>query len=521
MNDPVGYAVDVLGVTPTPDQAAIAPAILQPPYRVLVKSGHNVGKTYLAAWLVNWWYDTRDPGVVITTAPTRRDVADLLWTEVRLQRQRAAVRLSMNFAGPAAPEMRIGPDHYAKGYTAAAGESFQGRHRARMLFVFDEAEGVDGIYWQTAGTMFQPTGEHGFFAILNPTTTTSQSFQEERAVGPDGERKWRVFAVSSLTHPNVAVGLANADRSRKGSPLLSLPVPGAVTVEQVTAWMGDWFERVSAGNQTPADVEFPPGSGAWWRPGPLGEARVLGRRPSAGTYGVWSEQLWASVLAPNPTLVWAPGDLPEIGCDVARFGDDWTETHSRWGPVSLDHEAVNGWDEVRVAARLKEIAAALAARATSTRPRTAAAIDPKTIRIKVDDTGVGGGVVSILRADGYAVFPVNSSETANEAVKYQKVRHELWFSTVERAKAGLLSLADLNARKPYLVAKLEAQALAPLWWPDSAGRRCVEPKDETKRKLGRSPDGMDALNLAYYDARTPGTASWVDTGGRRNWRDRT
>jgi hypothetical protein len=28
-------------------------------------------------------------------------------------------------------------------------------------------------------------------------------------------------------------------------------------------------------------------------------------------------------------------------------------------------------------------------------------------------------------------------------------------------------------------------------------RRVVEPKDETKKKLGRSPDGMDALNLAY------------------------
>ena len=30
-------------------------------------------------------------------------------------------------------------------------------------------------------------------------------------------------------------------------------------------------------------------------------------------------------------------------------------------------------------------------------------------------------------------------------------------------------------------------------------RRVVEKKEETKKRLGRSPDDMDALNLAYYE----------------------
>ncbi|HZY87449.1 MAG TPA: hypothetical protein VFE78_21610, partial [Gemmataceae bacterium] len=30
-----------------------------------------------------------------------------------------------------------------------------------------------------------------------------------------------------------------------------------------------------------------------------------------------------------------------------------------------------------------------------------------------------------------------------------------------------------------------------------AGRRTVEKKEETKKKIGRSPDSMDAMNLAY------------------------
>jgi hypothetical protein len=34
---------------------------------------------------------------------------------------------------------------------------------------------------------------------------------------------------------------------------------------------------------------------------------------------------------------------------------------------------------------------------------------------------------------------------------------------------------------------------------DGAGRRCVEEKDKTKEKLGRSPDDADATNLAFLE----------------------
>ena len=37
------------------------------------------------------------------------------------------------------------------------------------------------------------------------------------------------------------------------------------------------------------------------------------------------------------------------------------------------------------------------------------------------------------------------------------------------------------------------------WDLDPAGRRKVEPKEETKEKIGRSPDDADALLLAYLE----------------------
>src|SRR2546423_913341 len=97
---PVQYAKNRLKIeTLTADQEQALDLLHVPPYRVLCLAGHDVGKTFLAAIAVNYWYDCYDPSVVITTAPTLRDVVDLLWTEVRLQR--AFADLSADFIGPA------------------------------------------------------------------------------------------------------------------------------------------------------------------------------------------------------------------------------------------------------------------------------------------------------------------------------------------------------------------------------------------------------------------------------------
>jgi hypothetical protein len=463
----------------TADQAKVLPLLLEPPYRVLVGSGHNVGKTFLAALLVNWWYDSFDPGVVITTAPTERDVVDLLWTEVRLQRQR--VGLSADFIGLRAPEMRTSENHYAKGYTARKGESFQGRHRERMLFVFDECEGVDSPYWITTKTMFKPELGHAWLCIGNPTTTTSQAYLEESSVDNDGEPAWHVVNISALDHPNVTGGTPR--------------VPSAVSADQLDDWVASWCDEVPESERVATDFRW---RERWYRPGPIAEARILGRRPSAGTYGVWSDALWAAATAgglePGP-----PEVLPEIGCDVARHGDDYTEIHCRWGACSLAHEAHNGWDTLRTAGRVHELAAWLAGRATAARPPRAAPVRAQDIPLKVDDDGVGGGVVDLLRSWEDTVIAVSAATPATAPLDYPNKRSELWFQTAERARRGALDLSRLPRRTLH---ELKRQAMAPTYKVDDQGRRVVERKAETKEKLRRSPDAMDALNMAFYEIAT-------------------
>lgn len=479
-DNPVGYVLEKLKVATLWERLQEVLQLLRvPPYRVLVRSGHNLGKSFVAAAACNWWYDTFDPGVVITTAPTERDVVDILWTEIRLQRYRA--NLPMSFIGGRAPEMRTSDEHWAKGYTARKGESFQGRHRSHMLFVFDECEGVEPQYWDTTNTMFKPQEGHAWLAIGNPTTTTSRAYLEEMALDREGNPKWHVVTLSALDHPNVAAQLSG----------LPLPVPSAVSVEQIDSWIADWCELIPPEEVEATDIQW---RSCWYRPGPVADSRILGRRPSAGTFGVWSDALWQSAVTAD--LRPDPRQLPRLGCDVARHGDDFTEIHARWGDCALSHESHNGWTLDRTHARLIELATELAHQATAEREAGILPVSPKLIPLVIDDDGLGGGLTDFLKRDGYHVIQIGAGTIASRPDLYPNKRSELWFQTAQRARLGKLDLHRLSSR---ILHELKRQAMAPEWAPDAAGRRVVEKKSDTKEKLGRSPDSMDALNLAWYE----------------------
>jgi hypothetical protein len=275
---PVEYAERVLRITTlTPEQRQILRAIHEPPYRVLVPSAHDVGKTFIAAVVANYWYDSFRPGLVLTTAPTERDVNDLLWTELRLQRQRAG--LACAGLAPRAAYLGDGPDHCAAGYVSRLGQGFQGRHRERMLFIKDEADRVAPLHWTTTETMCDPALGCAEIAIFNPTDTTSAAYQEDlRCDEADGTPKWHRIRLSALNHPNVLAEL-------RGQPR---PIKGAVSLDLLGRWLEEWCEPVTDPQDVHAtDFEWPPPAvtdrpGKWYRPGPIFQARGMGLWPDDG-----------------------------------------------------------------------------------------------------------------------------------------------------------------------------------------------------------------------------------------------
>lgn len=497
--DPVEYAQEELKIeTLTPVQKDILRSLVVPPYRTMVKSGHNVGKTMIAAVAVNWRYDCFDPGAVISTAPSDRDVKDLLWAEIRTQRQRAGI--PTDFIGDVAPEMRSSVQHYAKGYTARGGVSFVGRHPEYLFFAFDEAGGVRAEFWVTTETMFKSDPEHGWIVILNPTDVTSIAYQEEHKgewVGEDGlpaqpddtnavwRPKWNTFTMSALDHPNITG--------------IGPQIKAAVSRSQVDVWVKDWCDSLRPNDERLAtDIEWPVGSGRWWRPGPEFQSRVLGQWPSEGTRSVWSDSLWEACARPILAAQFPLDQWPEIGMDLGSTSGV-TALHGRWGCYSVSHLEANGWSGPRKKGEVIQLCRELTDLVNRALEQAGkqTRCTPMDIRIKIDDAVGGRDLVGHLQELGYNAVDINASTTEGvDLRKYPKMRSQLWFQTVKKGEAGLVKFGLLPKRQ---IVELKLQAMAPEWQLDGAGRRVVEEKPKTEERLGRSPDGLDSVNLSYLD----------------------
>ncbi len=442
----------------TGKQQEIARSLLTPPFKTLVRAGHNVGKSALAAALVSWFYDTRNPGICLSTAPTEKQVVRILWKELRARRAHLG-----GFAGPSAPMLqRPGePLHFACGTVARTAEGFQGQHSSAVFIVLDEAVGVAEPFWTSAETMLGGD-DYAMLCIYNPTDVGSYAYAAEMQGG------WHIFEMSALDHPNIAAGLQG----------LPPPVPNAIRLERLTSMLEAWSTPVTGPPQA-TDLEWPPGSGRWLRPGPEAESRLLGRWPTSAVNSVWSEALWQIALQPAGE----DGELV-IGLDVARFGDDATVAVVKKGPSVMALEKRVKQDTQETAKFARDLAIRWGAHYS---------LPPKNVAIHVDDAGVGGGVTDALRHNGYRAIPCLGASRALNARLYPNRRSEGWFESADLASAGKISVACLPAD---VRAELQRQLLGVKYRLNPAGQREVESKDTTKARLKKSPDEGDALLLS-------------------------
>src|SRR5712671_5200377 len=72
----------VSGETPWEKQREIMQAVVRYT-RVAVASANSCGKTFIAARIAAWFLYLYKHSIVITTAPTDRQVSEILWREIR------------------------------------------------------------------------------------------------------------------------------------------------------------------------------------------------------------------------------------------------------------------------------------------------------------------------------------------------------------------------------------------------------------------------------------------------------
>ena len=110
--------------------------------------------------------------------------------------------------------------------------------------------------------------------------------------------------------------------------------------------------------------------------------------------------------------------------------------------------------------------------------------------ILVDSIGLGAGVASRLQELALPARGINVSETPALREQYVNLKAELWFRAREWFTARDCWLAgDVELGNELCAVNYEP--------PTSTGKTKIEPKSETKKRLGHSPDCADAFVLTF------------------------
>ena len=129
--------------------------------RVSVRSGHGVGKTAMLSWLILQWLITRYPSKVACTAPTAHQLEDVLWGEVAkwYRRMPDGLKNLLRLSRDRVEVLTAPQESFAVARTARKEqpEAFQGFHSENILFIIDEASGVEDIIFEVGeGSMSTP-----------------------------------------------------------------------------------------------------------------------------------------------------------------------------------------------------------------------------------------------------------------------------------------------------------------------------------------------------------------------------
>jgi hypothetical protein len=200
-DDPACFARDVLKLTPTDQQAEFFAALARPGARVAVRSGHGTGKSTALAVAALWFLATRKDALVPCTAPTAHQLQDVLWREMRRLLSGADENVRALFQATSDRIILKGTAGMIVARTARPEnpDALQGFHAPEILFIIDEAAGVnDAIFEVARGALSTPSAR---VALTGNPTRLSGYFHSAFHAARDS---WTRLTFSCLDSPLVA-----------------------------------------------------------------------------------------------------------------------------------------------------------------------------------------------------------------------------------------------------------------------------------------------------------------------------
>lgn len=440
--NPVIFAKQALSFIPDEWQKGALDDIRDNP-QVAIRSGQGVGKTSVEAVIILWYLICFPNAKVICTAPTMQQLNDVLWAEVAKWLNASKVKGVLKWTKTKVYMVGSEERWFATARTATKPENMQGFHEKYMLFVVDEASGIDdNIMEAILGTL---TGEHNKIIMMaNPTKTSGifyDAFHKDR-------HDWVTHKVSSK----------DSSRTNKNN------------IERLMRRYGPESDVV----RVRVYGDFPRGEPNAWISLSDVEAAINRELPEEYKCIDKVKQLYS---LPNHAPI-------DIGLDVARFGDDETVMATRVGVVCLPLVSFQGQDLMMTVGKVVNEAKRLHSQYAT-----------HEIRIKIDDTGVGGGVTDRLkeivkeeRLSWLSIYPINFANKGNKdydgiiSAMYGQFK-EVYLKDIILPKDDDL-VGQLSIRRYSLTSK---------------GKILIERKKDMKKRGLPSPDRAEAVVMAFYD----------------------
>lgn len=443
---PVEFVEEVIQAHPDTWQRDVLNSVEHSP-KVSVRSGQGVGKTALEAWLVIWFLACRPYSRVVATAPTMQQLYDVLWAECAKWLNRSLVHDLLVWTKTKIYMDGDGERWFATAKTATKPENMQGFHADHMLFIVDEAAGVsDPIMEAILGTL---TGADNKLLMCGNPNRLEGVFYDSHNIDID---KYKTFRISSM----------DSNRTSKDNIDMLLRKYG--------------------------------------RDSDVARVRIFGEFPKGALDSMISKETVDTAMEHKlPESEVLTSNLVQLGVDVARFGDDKTVITARIGNRVFMPDKYTKKSTMETAGNV-----ILTAKRFMEKYKNL-----KAAVIKIDDTGVGGGVTDRVTEVVYeeklpfTLIGVNNGSSATDDY-YANLGAQIWgelrdaleenFSAIMQGQPPVIELPDdvdlvkqLSNRKKKITSK---------------GKIQLESKDDMKARGIGSPDVADSVTLAWHETNT-------------------
>lgn len=222
--------------------------------RIAVAAGTGIGKSAVAALLMQWFMVTHPHCKIPTTAPSGKQLRDILWSELDFWLNRNSLK-KLYVRRKDLLHIHSFPEWYGVARTVPKdgkdlNDTLAGFHAPYMLIICDEASGIpDPVFTALDGAMTQENSY--IFLISNPVSTGGYYY--DTITEPDGRGKdYKVFFFSSKDSPLVDKNyeLSIINRYGKDSPMYKSKVLGLPIAMHDTAIVApETYDQVTKDNK--------------------------------------------------------------------------------------------------------------------------------------------------------------------------------------------------------------------------------------------------------------------------------